>query len=65
MACAMLDALRHRLVQNVQTQHVNAAPPLNIKQHAPAPHCIPGAQCQKPSTAQKNLNFTQPYHLAL
>jgi hypothetical protein len=51
----MLDALRHRFVQNVQTWHVAAAPHCAKHDVAPAPLCIPVAQWQKPMIAQKNL----------
>jgi len=53
MDCTMLDALRHRIVQNIELLHVAAAPPLTIDLHAPAPHCIPAEQCQK------NIDRTQ------
>jgi hypothetical protein len=56
MEGTMLDATRHRFGQNVQTQNVDAAPPLNIEHHAPAPHSILDEQSQKPLTPRKNLN---------
>jgi hypothetical protein len=55
----MLDAVRHRFVQNVQTSHVAAAPRLNIEQHTAAPHCIPDEQCQKTKVVLKNLFFSR------
>jgi hypothetical protein len=55
MACTMLDALRHRFVQKVQTRHVAAAPHWSIEHHAAAPHCIFDEQCQKPLMTRKNL----------
>jgi len=58
MACTMLDALRHRIVQNIELLHVAAAPPLTIDLHAPAQHCIPAEQCQK-NIDRKQKSSTQ------